>query len=101
MFIVLYRWSIKPELEDQFIRAWSEVTDYYRKNHGSLGSRLHKGSDGIFYSYAQWRSAEQRQKAFEIVPELAARAKMREAIAESYPEIILENVSDYLLSTEL
>lgn len=97
MFIVLYRWRIKPELEEQFIKAWSEVTAYYREKHNSLGSRLHRGSDGFFYGYAQWRSAEARQKAFEFPANLESRAKMREAIAESFPETVLEVVSDFLI----
>ena len=29
MFIVLYRWRIKPDLEAQFIEAWSEITEFY------------------------------------------------------------------------
>lgn len=97
MFIVLYRWRVKRELEEQFIEAWAEVTAYYRENHDSLGSRLHRGSDGFFYGYAQWKSAEARLKAFEITANLEAGAKMREAIEESFPETILEEVSDFLL----
>lgn len=97
MFIALYRWRIKPEKEEQFIEAWSEITAYYRENFDSLGSRLHRGSDGIFYAYAQWKSAEQREKAFENAPESEARTKMKEAIDESFPEIRLEMLSDYLI----
>ena len=97
MFTILYRWRIKPEKERQFIESWSEVTAYYRENFDSLGSRLHRGDDGIFYSYAQWKSAEHREKAFANLPNLPAREKMREAIEESFPEIRLEIVSDYLI----
>lgn len=96
MFVVLYRWQIKPEKERQFIESWTEVTEYYVKHFGSLGSRLHRGSDGIFYSYAQWHSEEQREQAFQNIPELAARPKMRECIEEAFPEIKLEIVSDAL-----
>ncbi len=92
----MYRWRIKPELEQQFIEAWSEVTDYYVKNFDSLGSRLHRGDDGLFYAYAQWRSAEQRENAFRVVPDLPAREKMRSAIRESFPDIKLEIQADYL-----
>ncbi len=96
MFIVLYRWRIKPLLEQQFIQAWSEITEYYLKNFDSLGSRLHRGDDGLFYAYAQWHSAEQREKAFRKIPYLSAGEKMREAVEESFPEILLETVSDFL-----
>ena len=97
MFTILYRWRIKPEKERQFIESWSEVTVYYRENFDSLGSRLHRGDDGIFYSYAQWKSAGQREKAFANLPNLPAREKMRESVEESFPEIRLEIVSDYLI----
>lgn len=97
MFIVLYRWRIKPEKQQQFIESWSEVSEYYVKNFGSLGSRLHRGDDGLWYSYAQWHSAEQREEAFKNIPNLPAREKMHESVAESFPEIQLETVADFLL----
>jgi hypothetical protein len=97
MFIALYRWRIKSGMEQQFIDAWSEVTAYIQENFDSLGSRLHKSDDGLFYGYAQWKSAEQRADAFAAMPELEARRRMRETIEESLPEIVLENLSDYLI----
>ncbi|HLM00776.1 MAG TPA: antibiotic biosynthesis monooxygenase [Pyrinomonadaceae bacterium] len=100
MFVALYRWRIKPELETQFIEAWSEVTSYYSLNEHWRGSRLHRGSDGIFYSYAQWESDELRRKAFEKRPDFEAGARMREAIEESFPETVLEIVSDFLIFQE-
>jgi hypothetical protein len=87
-------------MERQFIEAWSKVTAHYRENFDSLGSRLHRGSDGLFYDYAKWKSAEQRSGAFASAPDLEARATMREAIEESLPEIVLENLSDYLVLPE-
>jgi choline dehydrogenase-like flavoprotein len=100
MFIVLYRWRIKSEKEEQFIQAWSEVTDYFRKNWDSLGSRLHRGNDGIFYAYAQWKSVEDRENAFENAIDLEATPKMAEAVEERLAPIILENLSDYLILPE-
>ena len=102
MFIVLYRWRIKPNLEGQFIESWSERTAYLFKTYDSLGSRLHRGSDGVWYSYAQWKSAEQRQQAFAAesgkISETSRR--FRAAIEEDFPEIELEIVSDYLILPE-
>jgi heme-degrading monooxygenase HmoA len=97
MFIILYRWRIKPEKEAQFIEAWSEITAFYRENFDSLGSRLHRSDDGIFYAYAQWETAEQREKAFENSPNSDAGTKMKEAIEERFPEIRLEMLADYLI----
>ena len=100
MFIVLYRWRIKLEKEKQFIEGWSEVTDYFRKNWDSLGSRLHRGNDGIFYAYAQWKSEADREKAFENAVELEGSEKMKEAVEERLEPIILEKLSDFLILPE-
>lgn len=96
MFCVIYRWRIKPELEEQFIASWTAITHFYIEERGGWGSRLHLGEDGLFYAYAQWKSVEAREKAFENVPEMPERIKMREAIVESLPEIRLESLSDLL-----
>ena len=96
-FIVLYRWRLHAGAEHAFVAAWSRVSAVLRAERGSLGSRLHRGSDGIWYSYAQWPSAQAREQAFALrgVDAEASRA-MRDAIAESFPEIVLECVADFL-----
>lgn len=98
MFTVLYRWRLHEGKEQQFIDAWSRVSDLYLRERGSLGSRLHRGPGGLWYSYAQWPSAEARDATF-AGPKLdeAAAQRMREAIAEDFPEIVLEPVADYLV----
>jgi heme-degrading monooxygenase HmoA len=99
MFVVLYRWRVDSNLERQFIESWSARTAYLQQQYDSLGSRLHRGSDGIWYGYAQWKSAEQREEAFKSESKKVSESseKMREAIKESFPEVELETVSDYLI----
>ena len=96
--VVLYRWRLRKGMEEQFVRAWSEITAHLRDEHGSLGSRLHRGKDGVWYGYAQWPDADTRNIAFAAARDLPARERMRAAIAESLPEILLEPVADYLLT---
>lgn len=100
MFAVIYRWRIKPELEQQFIESWSKITEYLVGNFNSLGSRLHRSNDGLWYAYAQWRTLAERDLAFQNMPEMPAREKMKEAIEESFPEIRLETISDFLILPE-
>ncbi|MBX7173778.1 MAG: antibiotic biosynthesis monooxygenase [Pyrinomonadaceae bacterium] len=100
MFIALYRWRVKSGKEEQFITAWSKITAYYRENWDSLGSRLHRGNDGLFYGYAQWKSAEDREKAFSNNTINEFSQQLKDAIEESFPEVILEKISDYLLFPE-
>jgi hypothetical protein len=93
----LYRWRLHPGAEASFIEAWSRVTALLRSRAGSLGSRLHRGNDGIWYGYAQWPNAQTRQRAFAKAEDAAALAQMRAGIAESLPEVLLEPVSDFLV----
>ncbi len=96
-FAVLYRWRIHPDHEPQFVEAWSKITARLHAERGSRGARLHKGGDGLWYSYAQWPSAETRSRAFAGPPlDAEASAQMKAAIAESFPEIVLTPVADLL-----
>ena len=96
-FTVLYRWVLREGMEEQFVAAWSRVTRALREERGSLGSRLHRGPDGIWYGYAQWPSAKVREEAFDRPVDPEARRLMREAIEQDLPELVLESVSDYLV----
>lgn len=97
MFIVLYRWRLKPGAEEIFRGAWAEVTDLFRREYDSLGSRLHRGNDGVHYAYAQWKSAEDRERAFGQNQSEAAVATMRDCIAESFEPVVLEIIEDFLV----
>ena len=92
-FTVLYRWRLHPGMEDQFVAAWRRISGLLLQERGSLGSRLHRGPDSVWYSYAQWPSASARAQAVDA----GASERMREAIAESFPELVLEPVADYLV----
>lgn len=96
-FIVLYRWRLKSGYEEQFVAAWSKVTQLLLEQRGSKGSRLHQGSDGIWYSYAQWPSEQVRLAAFSDPVDSAASIMMRESIEESFPEVILTIHADFIL----
>lgn len=96
-FAVIYRWRIEPSMEAEFVDAWASVTTLL-KGRGSLGARLHRGADGIWYSYAQWPDANSRQAAFAKgdVDE-KAQSVMRSAILETLPEIVLEPIADLMI----
>ena len=100
-FAVLYRWRVHPEREQAFVAAWTRISELYLSERGSLGSRLHRGSDGLWYSYAQWPSAEAREKAFAAgTADPQALEQLRSAIIEFLPEVTLESVSDLLLPVQ-
>ena len=101
MLVFLYRWRIKPRFERQFVESWSAITKYYRENAGSLGSRLHRGNDGIWYAYAQWRSSGQREAAFDKIPDHPAREKLKEPLMNFWVRLLsrLKPISSLLKRT--
>jgi hypothetical protein len=84
-------------MEASFTEAWSRITLSLRSDAGSLGSRLHRGSDGLWYGYAQWPDDAVRQRAIAQSRDPEASAQMRAAIAESFPEVLLAPISDFLI----
>jgi Antibiotic biosynthesis monooxygenase len=97
-FAVIYRWKLHAGKENDFIASWTRISELLYTEHGSLGSRLHRGSDGIWYSYAQWPSADARNRAFaapSVDPQASALQKT--CVAEYFPEIVLEPISDLLV----
>ena len=80
------------------MEAWSRMSALLLSQRGSRGSRLHRGEDGIWYSYAQWPSAEARSAAFSGGPvDPEASSQMRAAIAKTLPEVVLESVADFMV----
>ena len=63
-----------------------------------MGSRLHFGSDGILYAYAQWPDDETRAQAVPASPDVAkARFTMTDCTETAFPEVRLEFVRDFLV----
>ena len=59
MFIAVYEFKIKAGQEQEFQKAWANVTDSIAKHRGALGSRLHKTEqERVYVAYAQWPSRE-------------------------------------------
>jgi hypothetical protein len=95
---VIYRARIHPDKEAAYVAAWSRLTAVLRSEHGALGSRLHRGVDGIWYAYAQWPSSQARTEAFAKGPiDAVAEQTVRECITEHFPEIQLEPIEDQLV----
>lgn len=99
--VVLYRWRLAPGREAAFADAWRDATEALLAR-GSLGSRLHRGDDGLWYGYAQWPDAETRRAAFsgtagpEDASDPSPAARMRACVVESFPETLLRPVADLL-----
>jgi quinol monooxygenase YgiN len=97
-FAVIYRWRLHAGKENQFRRAWEAVTLGIKAERGGLGSRLHQADDGTWVAYAQWpdRNAWEKSQKLDAVDPVAS-TQMQEAIAESYPPLLLDPVCDRLV----
>jgi heme-degrading monooxygenase HmoA len=96
-FVVIYRWRVRSGLEDQFAQGWERISRAYKRERGALGARLHRGEDGIWYSYAVWPNQQARAVAFAAgSPDPAASALVKEATEEFLGEVILRVVVDLL-----
>jgi len=95
---VIYRWRVKPGLEEQCRKGWELVTQRYTAERGALGSRLHVAEDGTWVAYAQWPSRTVWQQAREMGP-VEGSELMRDAkdpAAVDYPPIFLEPIVDHI-----
>lgn len=102
MFIVLYRWELKPEQVKEFKEGWSEIVHRNIEKYGALGSRLHKASDGSWYSYSQWNNRSCWQSAFNLDDSnQTARQKMVNAIIKAYEPVTMAPSLNHLLSDEM
>ncbi len=100
MFVAMYRWTLKPGKETRFQEGWHRVTVAIREQNGSLGSRLHKASDGTWIAYAQWPSRQAWEAAREnSSADAEARQMMADSVELRHPDLYLDVVDDLLAHT--
>jgi hypothetical protein len=103
MFVVVYRWRLKPGFEATHRAGWRAVTEAIRRAYATGGSRLHRDADGAWIAYAVWPDEETYQRAQQAAPVAADadRALMREGIEGSIEVLHRMTVVDDLLSGPL
>lgn len=97
MVAYIYRMVVKPGMDDQFIKAWKEVTLAYRSHGGGWGSRLHRAGEREYIAYARWPDSQTRDRLDPdgIEGVNAWREQMRsscETVEEVYRLDILEDL---------
>lgn len=75
MFTVIYTFQVKDNLQDQFIKSWSDLTDLIYEFEGSLGSRLHQIDGHNFVAYAQWPDKAKWDNSGDNLPKEANEIK--------------------------
>ena len=98
MYVAVYRWKLKPEMEKAFAELWEKGTLLFRSEQGALGSRLHQADDGTYFAYAQWPSRELYHAKKTLSPQHQDNlARMRECVLESFPVLLGEVSRDLLV----
>lgn len=77
MFIVVYLFKIKPDLSNEFLKAWSELTSLIYKYENSLGSRIHMRDKENYVAYAQWPNSETFQNSGTNLPKESTEIRNR------------------------
>lgn len=93
MFVAVYRWRLKPGMEDQFVDGWERVTRAIWRSCGSCGSRLHQCSDDTWLAYARWPDAATRDACEHEEPEDTG---LCDAVADHFEDVLCTMVRDLL-----
>lgn len=83
MFVVVYRWKLRPGLEAEFRAAWRELSNLYIQLRGQHDATLVEGDDGVWVGKAVWPDRETYVLALERgVPDPQVANRMNAAVAE-------------------
>ena len=98
MFSVIYTFDVKPGSENDFVEAWSALTELFKEHAGSGGSRLHKAAAGNYVAYAQWPDRQTWEQAPEKLPVEAGpiRENMRESCLNIGTQFELDTIADLI-----
>ncbi len=95
MFVIVYRWRLKPGYEAQFERDWRDITLLAREKYGSGGSSLFKAHDDSYVAIARWPDREARQRFLDRKRiDTGTRERMNAAIEQDYPPLELDTLQD-------
>jgi quinol monooxygenase YgiN len=94
-FAVLYQWQIRPGKIRQFCDAWAVITEGLKRDHGALGSRLHRSEQGTWMAYAEWPDRKAWESAGEAPPvNPEALKQLQEAVEDTWPPVLLTSHDD-------
>jgi hypothetical protein len=100
MYAIVIEFDVKAGKETEFVKYWSQTTEYFLEVHYSCGSRLHKLDTGGYVAYALWPSKEIYEEATRKAREVSARVLMRKTLKSGSPKVLqkMTVMSDYLVN---
>ena len=105
MFAVIYQGYVKTGRESEYREAWNIVARYFIEQRGSLGSSLHRTSDGLWLAYSRWPDKKTRDASWPgdndpstELPLIVRSAifTVKDCLDRKLPEICMEVVDDLL-----
>ena len=102
MFCVIYQWKVKPGKEELFRQTWRTITEAIYRQHGALGSRLHRADDGsgTWIAYAQWPDREHWSSHAETLGIELAKEEQSQCLQEAVQILHTLEVTDDLLKAQ-
>jgi len=99
MFCVVYQWTVKPGKEDEFRSTWRGITEAIFRQHGSLGSRLHRSLEGDWLAYAQWPDRAHWENQAETIGVDLLRSQQSDCLSEEMKILFKLDMTDDLLQS--
>lgn len=97
MFVAVYEFDVKDDMEQTFVDAWLELTMGIYEKYGSYGSRLQKDKSGVYIGYAQWPDRDTWARDWSEDTSLEpSRNTMRSCLVGVRTVYEAEVVADYL-----
>lgn len=82
-FTVVYHFKVKPGREAEFEKHWTQGTERFVSERGSLGSRLVRQAEGVYFAIAHWPARAGWEDKRPLSPEHAENLKNMAACTES------------------
>ena len=112
MLAIIYRAWIHPEKESLYQQLWNNISEYFIKERGALGSCLHQSEEGYWVIYSRWPDKLTWKASWPTDDKLAPESlpdsikahitTIKECVDNSrkFPEIIMEVRHDALLNLD-
>lgn len=97
MLCLVYEFSVKAEMEENFRSGWCALSETLVKTQGSLGARLHRSADNIWISYAQWPDRESWLHGEQAISEFLQSSNWGECLQGEVKLLLQMTATDDLL----
>jgi len=82
--ILLNKFTVKPEDVDEFLKAFADTTEIFKRQPGFISAQLHRGigKSSTFFNYVIWESVKDFKQAFN-------RSEFQSKMSDVLPNVIM------------